>query len=336
MEDEGSVAPATAVEDPVGRTPADDERRHVRRGLGCLAGGLAGIAGTGVALIALLGMAVGSLTFEGCDVDLEIGPGDGKDSQRVAVEVAPTSGLDDGTTVFVTSEAFEAGSTVALTMCLAEAAAEQVGLDACDEHVGQRLSVDDDGVLRAAYAVSRVVTVDGEAHDCASVPERCILVAAWSGDYDLSGGQPLTFAGGLPPVDLVPSRGRPQSLLLPGAIAPTGPHAPGDLVTASTEGFVPGERVLVALCSSDVVGGGPVGTCVPADPDVEDLLWLYVEGSTEADAAGRVAVPVTVPASLALPGGTVRCADDPGRCGVAIAATADLQRSSYLGLEVDP
>lgn len=320
--------------------------RSTRRGLGCLFAGLTGFGAGGLGLVLLVGAALSGigLTFEGCDLDLsgleDMGnPGTGRDSQRVDVAVEPTEGLVDGSTVFVTSEAFAPHQVVSIGLCLEEAATEREGSEACDTDGGQRFAVDAEGTLTAVVAVPRVITVGGEAHDCAAAPERCLLVAADASDYDVSGGEPLAFAPGLPPADLTPREGgRAPTLLLPATLDPSTPLAPGTEITATVSGLVPGEPVIAGLCTEDFLQND-LTACEPLGDDaLAALLGRSVEEvDRHADATGAITYTATAPGTIApFTGGPVDCTTEAGRCALVVGAAADPQRSAYLPLVVRP
>lgn len=281
--------------------------------------------------VVLLALAVSSL--DGCEFDIG-DPGQGTRSERLAVEVRPRTGLDDGATVFVSSEAFAAHSVVGVATCLDEAATERRGVEACDEAHGTRFAVDRRGRLSAAVAISRVITIGGRAHDCAAT--RCLVVAADANDYDVSGARPITFASGLPAVDLTPQGEPRRTGQLPAMVRPPGPVEVGATVTATASGLVPGEPVLVALCTDDLPRVEVYEACKPLDIDAAmTAVWLRSVEDIEdrADSDGRYRVEVEVPRRVRpFSGDLVRCDLAPGRCGVVIAAAADVRRSSYSPL----
>lgn len=316
-----------------------------RRRWGRIVLGLAGgLGATAVAAVVALALVISS--FDGCE--LQVGPGDGRHSRHVDVEAAPTEGLADGTTVFVTSRAFAPAHVVGITVCLTEADTERAGVEACDTDAGLRVTVADDGAIRAPYAVPRVITVDGTAVDCASEPRRCTLVAADAGDYDTSGGVALSFAADLPAVDPRPAPPRARSVLLPGSLAPAGPLRGPTTVTATASGFLPGEPLVVGLCSSLFLRAEVWEACVPADDRV-DVAMLFLANEVHgdphrADEHGTAVVDVEVTPRIgtddglasSLAAGPTDCTTAPGRCGVVVAAAADTQRSSYIGLTFSP
>lgn len=323
------------VQAPIGQeaTIRGPERPR-RRALGCLLTGLVVLGAGTVAAVVCAAVAIS--TFRGL-ADLDVAPGDGTDSLRLAVAVAPTEGLTDGATVLVTSEAFGAHHVVSIGQCLATA--EEEGVAACDTDGGQRYAVGADGKLAATVPIRRVITVDGEAHDCAATPGRCLLVAADASDYDRSGGMPLRFADGLPPADLTPRTGaRPTTLRLPGTLAPEGPVATGTELTATVGGLVPGEPVIAGLCGEAFLDEG-ITACEPATDDaVAALLGRSVEGvELHADETGTATFTVAAPAEIdPLADDPVDCTAAPGHCALVVGAAADPQRSAYLPFTVSP
>ncbi len=325
--------------------PEDPSPRRLHRDLAALLGSVVGLGATGYLAVLALG-ALGAFAFTVPSCEIDIGdPGDGRDSQHLAVAAAPATDLADGTPIGVSSDAFAPHRIVGVAQCLAEAASVPRGVEACDTDGGQRFAVDADGHLTALVAARRVITVGGEAHDCAESAERCILVAADAGDYSLSGGVPLTFATDLPPVTLTARTGaRPATVLLPGRLTPEGPVPAGATVAASASGFVPGEPVVVALCHRGFLTGAAYSSCDPIDTSTVVAVMTREVGTValHADAAGVVATTVTVPAEV-VPyvdhddrSGAVDCTTEPGACAVVVAAAADDQRSSYLPLTVRP
>lgn len=309
---------------------------------------VSGIAGFSIAAAALVLIVASALTglFDGCSdlFDVDIGPGQGDESEELAVEVAPAEGLDDGAAVFVSSRAFRPHGIVGVVVCLEEALTEAVGVDACDRAAGQRFATTPEGELAAVVAVPRVITVEGEPHDCAERAGRCLVVAADSQDFDLSGGAPITFAAGSAPAELVPGGDRPRSVLLPGSITPEDAVAVGTTVTAEASGFMPGEPVLVGRCTAAFLHREIWQACAPEDGDIDDAITAIMGRSVDqidlhADAEGSVQVEVEVtdevtPGLSDEQGGGLDCTGDPGACGIVIAAAADTQRSAYLPLTV--
>lgn len=313
---------------------------------------LAGLGAVGaLSLIALAAMGLWVVTaFQGCEdievegdpglLDLDIGPGQGTSSRRLEVDVTPRAELRDGSTVFVTSDAFRPWGVVGVAVCLEEAGTQRRGVDACDTINATRFAVDGEGRLAAAVEVSRVITVGERAYDCAARAERCIVVAADSRDYDLSGGQPVSFAEGLGRPDLTPTTERPDSDRLPVSAEPAGAVAEGTVVEVTASGFVPGEPVIAGQCSSDFLTDG-VGwmTCMPFEVwFLADIRSRVRATSVRADATGvfraRIAVERYATDGDSDGDDRIDCARAPGRCGVVVAAAADTRRSAYHPLTV--
>jgi hypothetical protein len=307
-------------------------------GAGVIAG-LTGCLGIG-AVIAFVIIGAAALFLRACgDVELGIDdPGDGTKSERVAVVVTPRTNLRADQVVQVRSEAFEANAIVGITQCLPSADTESAGERACDVDGGSRFAVRPDGKLDAPFPIRRVITVGGDAHDCAIVEGGCLVVAAAATDFDRSGGQRITFATGLGPVVPEPISGRAASLRLPVTTDPVAPYRDGQTITLSAEGFVPDEPLLLAWCTEAFDRDGPVGAC-----EAEDVAQAYgpiirgsVEGVTRrADAMGKVELEVAIKASIRP---TVGFGGEgtPSRCTAAspcravIAAAADTQRSAVV------
>lgn len=292
-----------------------------------------------VALVAVVGaVAVGMAVVALRSVDVDVGPspGPGTESERVPVAVTPASGLSDGSVVTVTSDAFTALRVVGVAVCLPEADTESAGVEACDDISGARYAIDATGHLEATFAVPRVITVGGTAHDCATVEPGCLVVAADAGDYDRSGGETVRFLEGLPAVDLVPVTVRPITDRLTAE--------PPDLarvfleagpVSIRAEGFQPGEPIIVALCA-DVPDDELHRSCVDEPGSTEAagaLLTRSVEHVTRhADEDGVASVevePVAVVAPV-LSNLQVSCDVEPARCSVVVAAAADTKRSAVV------
>lgn len=275
------------------------------------------------------------------------------------VEVAPRTGLTDGQVVFVTSDAFAAETRVSVGLCLREALepldpggrgpgtvgpSPITGLDACDTDSGARFATDAEGHLAVALPIRRVITVDGVAYDCAEAPDRCLVVAAAARDFDLSGGQAITFAPGLGPADLTPSDSRPKTFTFPISSdpAPIGPA--GTMVTVTARGFVPGEPVILATCTPEVLTRSVPEVCEPDDVDSAISAALGNLGAVpdHADDTGTVIAQVPLPATLtpygsgliATTGGPALDCSVPETCGIAVAAAADFARSAFLPVTI--
>jgi hypothetical protein len=288
----------------------------------------------GLATVALVVVVVllGGLTLHGCD--FTIGPGTGTRSLRLPIAVSPTTGLRDGTEVRVTSRSFAADTIVGVAVCLREADTRSKGVAACDKISGSRYATDHSGRLDATFAVPRVITVAGRAHDCAAATERCILVAADASDFNRSGDRPISFRADLPAAVLTPQLVRAGSNHLPVIGTPAGPVAPNTLIRVTARGFQPAEPLLVARCVGSP-GPTPEETCQPLNAGsairalvfhtVGDLpLHARADGTFTVEVA---AAPVVQPYAGA---GPTDCASLPGRCTIVITSAADTQRSAVL------
>ena len=175
-------------------------------------------------------------------------PGKGRHSRHLAVAVTPASGLRPGQAVRVTSRSFAVEQLVGVTVCLTEADTKRRGVDACDTVHGSRYVTDAHARLDATFRVPRVITVGSRAYDCASRPGRCLIVAANADRYNDSGGKPIRFRSGLPPVALVAESTRPVSKELSFHVRPGGALQPGQSFTVDAMGFQPGEPLVTAWC----------------------------------------------------------------------------------------
>jgi hypothetical protein len=322
--------------------PSVNPSRSRRRSAGSiLAFGAAGCGGTiAVGLVALM-VALSTMDFGGCVLTTgDIGPGKGTRSRRLRVDVSPREGLDAGTVVTVTSDAFDAQDVVGVAVCLREADLDAEGVDACDTTSGYRYATDRDGHLRASFPVPRVITVGGKAYDCARTASHCIVVAADASDFDRSGGQTIAFRADLAPVDAVASGARPASDLLPVAGKPGGPVAAGTPIEVSAMGFQPGEPLLIARCAgfpdhpafdacqpldSTVALGAIMGRTVERVPDVAKADGTFTTHVT----ATRTVEPYRGPTT-----GAVQCTSAAARCSIVVAAAADTRRSAVLPYQV--
>ena len=344
---------------PTGRDDVDDGWSITRKVLGCLGCGGLGVVGGIVALAFLVGGLASSAS--GCDIDTSGDPGQGTASQHLPVRVAPASGLDDGSTVRVRSEAFDASSVVGVAVCLHSADTQRRGVQACAEDQGARYATDGRGHLDATYAVPRVITVGGRAYDCAASPRRCLVVAADGNDYDRSGGVPISFRAGLPTAELTVAPKRAATDHLPAGAAPSGPVRAGTQLRILASGFQPGEPLLVARCTDDLGRTGVIASCEPDDPRsaVQAVVFRSLSGEfLRADSKGAVATTVTAcaavapfgddvtkaleqydtPAGQCSPAGadTVDCHQRPGRCAIVVAAAADTKRSAVIPYALAP
>ncbi len=346
---------------PTGADEVVDDRTLAKRIVGCFGCGGLGVMGF-LGAVAVLVVGLGSM---GTGCDLELGdPGKGTDSARLPVGVAPRTQLDDGTAVRVTSTAFDADEVVGVAVCLRAADTERKGVDACDENQGARYATDGDGHLDATYPVPRVITVDGKAYDCAASPERCIVVAADAGDYDRSGGRPISFRSGLPAADLTRVTTRATTDRLPIGSEPSAadPIPAGTDLTLLASGFQPGEPLLLAYCTSDLEEQGMIESCDPVDPTlaVKAIMGRSVDGdfpraderggfttslparstvTPYGEDLGRALGEFTSSTTTTGPSTTTTSTPDPARractaedggCSIVIAAAADTKRSAVL------
>ncbi len=338
-------------------TPPEPGRADRRRGLAWFAAVLGGgsLAG-GLAVFLGLMLLLSTITWEGCeydpsgleDIDIDIGPGKGTKSQRLPVTIEPRRGLTDGQPVFVASTAFPPETVVGVAVCLREADVKAKGVDACDTSSGARFATDPDGALAVAFPVPRVITVGERRYDCAAEADRCLVVAASAADYDASGGQAVTFAPDFRPVDLTPiaptdlTPAEPKTQLLPGTVSPSDPVAAGSRVLVTASGFLPGEPLLVATCTSDFLNKDAWEACGSDRADIAfgALLGDVSKVPDHADADGTFTTTVEVPQEIEpylprrVPSST-DCAVRAWRCGVVIAAAADFSRSAFLPLMVE-
>ena len=234
------------------------------RVLGCFGCGGLGVAGFFGALVLLIG-GLGAGTG-GCEINLDGDPGKGTDSARLAVAVSPKTDLVDGATVRVTSDAFDADAIVGVAVCSSSADRQERGVDACDEVQGARYATDADGNLDATFVAPRAITVGETVVDCAEAPDRCLIVAASAGDYDQSGGQPISFRTDLPPITRRPPTTRPETDRLPIGASPALTDAAipaGRELDLLATGFQPGEPLLVAYCTPEIDEVGMANACEP-------------------------------------------------------------------------
>lgn len=308
--------------------------------LGCAGASVVGVAAIGA--VAMIGLPTfdlgGLLDFE---VSIDAGPGKGTESARLPVEVVPRTGLIDGSVVTVTSAAFEPQSVVGVAVCLREADTESIGVDACDEVKGARYAVSTEGRLEATYPVPRVITVGGVSHDCAAPGgPGCLVVAASAGDYDESGGQPISFRTDLGAADMRPQTGRAGSDLLPVIPPEVGPVAAGVPVEVTASGFQPGEPVLMAHCTG--FPREPVTSCRPTDQTAAMtavMLRSMINVKDNADSTGTVTFTFAALAKIEpFLGGAepTDCSDRGSECSFVIAAAADTKRSAVVPYSVVP
>lgn len=332
----GPVPPASEPLDPDKPT-----WRRILMRVGLIVGGASLLSVVGVVAATLI--LLSAISWEGCTVTgVGVGrnPGQGTESLRLPVDVAPRTGLTDGQAVLVTSTAFAPHSIVGVATCLREADVDAEGVDACDTVQGSYFAVDPGGRLAVAYTPPRVITVGGTAHDCAAEPDRCLVVAADFEDYDRSGGQAISFALGLGPADLTPVGPRPKSVRLPILASPPGPAAPGSSLEVTAVGFVPGEPVLVAECTVEFLTRDAWEVCGGDRAGVAISIFMTGDVSAvtdHADGQGAYTTTVTVPDRVTPTLGTAptTCAL-PESCGIVIAAAADFTRSAFLPLTLEP
>jgi len=292
--------------------------------LGC-GGGLA----LGFVVIVTL---ASSVSLHGCE--FTIGPGTGTQSLRLPISVAPSTGLRNGTVVRVTSRSFYADTIVAVAVCLREADTRSQGVAACDKVSGSRYATDAGGRLDATFAVPRVITIAGRAHDCAATTARCILVAADASDFNRSGGRPIVFRADLPAVALRPRLVRAGSDDLPIVGTPHGRVAPNSLVRVTARGFQPGEPLLVARCIG-TPDATPEDSCQPLNVGAAVTALVFHSVArlplhARADGTFTVAVAAAPSVLPYLGTGATSCSTAPGRCTIVVTAAADTQRSAVL------
>lgn len=305
-----------------------------------------------VAAVVAAGIAILAIALSDFDLDFSSGGGkDGTDSQRLAVEVTPSTDLRPGDHVKVTTDAFSADAVVAVTVCLREADTLRRGLAACDEVQGSRYAVGSNGKLAATYVVPRSVTIRGQFVDCAGSDGRCLVVAADIDDYNRSGGRPISFRRDLPSAETTLTSTRPHTDLLPVTATPQGPAEPGATLRLEATGFEPNEPLLVAWCTDGFETLG-IGTCEPTDQAAafSAIALGSLPDAPRADAEGRAVIDATVRSTIEptssgfnLPGepaerrrsdGRFDCRTSAGRCSIVIAAAADTKRSAVLPYEV--
>lgn len=311
----------------------DEEAATRRRDRGCALAALALVGAVVVAAIAVVG--VGNRLRRSID-EVTARP-TGSASARLDVQVAPHVGLDDGSVVRVTSRAFAPHLVVAVAVCLEEAATDRRGVEACDTGGGSRFATDGSGRLDQAFAVPRVITVDGRSHDCAARAGRCLLVAAEARDLDRSGGVRLTFRTDLPTVDLAPRPARPRSDRLPISATPPGPQPRGTSVAVEASGFRPGEPLLVARCTSAFETSPAEEACEPVGDGGAAAVTVFLVGELPASlpragSDGTIRVQVALAREVTAYGSSAPtdCTAAPGRCSIVVGAAADTRRSAVL------
>ena len=322
------VGPTATPMRPVGPDDGDPDRRgrFGRFGLG--------LAGLLLLALVIVGVIVGGViavvvAFSGDDSTTT-----GTKSLRLPVTVTPRDDLQPDQEVRVRSTAFEANTIVGIAQCLPAADRDSAGIGACDVEGGAGYAVGPDGTLDVPFAVRRIITVDDEAHDCATVEGGCLVVAADANDRNRSGGQAISFAEGLPPAVPQPVEGRAPTLLLPITADASPPIPAGQEVTLEASGFVPGEPMLLAWCTAEVEQRGPVDTCEPEDTTAagNSLLGNRVDGIDRRAGEGgtySATLPARAVVRPTLGDGEQRCTEaEP--CAFVVAAAADPQRSAIL------
>lgn len=231
-----------------------------------------------------------------------LGPRDGRDSVRLPVTAEPSTDLQDGDRIVVSSPGFEPGESVGLVQCAKEAGGEtpetRGGIDGC--YIGDyvQLTADADGVATGTYAVRRLLTtpLTGTV-DCAAEAKRCLVALGAISDYDRSGGFGIEFAPGGEPLDI------PTVV-----VTPTEGLADGDIIQVSADGLTPNTLLSLEVCSSDPLTCWSTGQAVATDEDgaplegeldgQADPMWAV---GLVVDASGRVSGEV--PVWRYLPGG---------------------------------
>lgn len=100
----------------------------------------------------------------------------------------------------------------------------------------------------------------------------------------------------------------------------------GDVVTASSPGFEPGEQVGIVQCAKEAGGDSP-GTRGGVDGcDIGSVV--YADADADGVAAGRFTVRRVLTTPLT---GTVDCATEADRCLVAMGAISNYDRSGGFG-----
>jgi len=130
-------------------------------------------------------------------------------SQQLPVTVTPSTGLVDNQRVTVHISGFPANDTVAAVECSSDALSQ--GAQACEignnEVIFQTAA---DGTATTQFTVTRMLQPGpGATIDCDSAPNRCLIGVGALNDYSVSGGAPISFKPGLPPVP------RPVAVVFP-------------------------------------------------------------------------------------------------------------------------
>lgn len=206
-----------------------------------------------------------------------LGPRDGKDSIQLPVTATPSTGLDDGDEVEVSSPGFEPGERVGIVQCAKEAGGDSPevrgGIDGCNIGTVQYADADAQGLATGSIAVRRVLTtpLTGTV-DCAAEANRCLVAMGALSDYDRSGGAGIEFAPGGPPVELPTV-----------TVTPTEDLADGDVVHVVAEGLIPGSVTSLSVCSSDPAVCWQTGERIEPTMDVPWGLPVDADGRLEGD-----------------------------------------------------
>lgn len=210
--------------------------------------------------------------------DVAVGaPHDGRDSMQLPVTVAPDTGLAPGDTVQVTGEGFNPGESVGIVMCTEDA--YELGSDACDIGRFGTATPDADGRVEGTYEVRRLLSTPATGTvDCAAADVQCAIAVGQISDYDVSGGAPITFVDGLPPLQ--------QPVL---TVSPDRDLRHGDVVTLTGTGFE-GQVWDGQICATDWEG-------VDVDPGAA-CWYLHLAGTegegitVDADGGFSMELPV--------------------------------------------
>lgn len=120
-----------------------------------------------------------------------------------------------------------------------------------------------------------------------------------------------------------------DSIQLPVAITPVEGLRDGDVVTASSPGFQPGEQVGIVQCAREAGGD------TPEQRGGVDGCNIGTVEYAEADSSGLATGLFTVRRTVTTPlTGTVDCAAEADRCIVAMGAINDYDRSGGMGFTI--
>lgn len=333
---------ALAVLDARGRSAAAGLQAHVRAHVGPLAeappssGAARPWRSRVLAAAAVAALVAGLVATQGIDGDDQarldvdadelpelqaglltpLGPRDGKDSIRLPITAAPSTGLRDGDVVTVTGEGFEPGESVGIVQCAKEAAGDapedRAGVEACNIGAYSPVTADDEGRIAGTFTVRRVLTtpLTGTV-DCAAEAERCIVAAGAIADYDRSGGTPLAFDPDVAPVPI------PTIV-----VEPATDLADGQAVRVVADGLTPNEVIYVQVCASDPTACWSTGRWVEVGASPGPYAAVaHTELGLRTDAEGRI--DEQIPVWRYLPGGPpgtyVDCAVS--RCSLRFGGT---------------